>query len=123
MLFFRFFLGFCQIFLFYLFGEIAVRVLEIPFPGTLVGLLGLLIFLLFRKRPPVTLLAGATPLLKHMAVLFVPAVLGVGIYWQQISDNFTGIGLAIVVSTTISLGIRAWFAQRIMRSIAVESDE
>ncbi|MDO6476622.1 CidA/LrgA family protein [Alteromonas sp. 1_MG-2023] len=115
--------GLAAIFLFYFCGEMLVRVLALPFPGTLAGLLMLLAFQFLRRKTPVVLISGGAPLLRHMAMLFVPAVLGVGVYWQQISENLTGIGLAIIVSTTVSLGLSGWIAQRLLQSVAVDSEE
>jgi len=86
------------------------------------GLLMLLAWQFFRRKTPMLLLAGGTPILKHMAMLFVPAVLGVGVYWQEISENITGIALAIIVSTAVSLGIAAWIAQKILQSVVVRDD-
>ncbi|OFC69068.1 CidA/LrgA family protein [Alteromonas confluentis] len=121
-LFFRFLIGFSLICFFYFSGEMLVRVASIPLPGTLMGLLMLLAWQFFRRKTPMLLLAGGTPILKHMAMLFVPAVLGVGVYWQEISENITGIALAIIVSTAISLGISAWIAQKILQSVVVKDD-
>lgn len=120
--FFRFLTGFGLVCLFYFSGEMLVRVLSIPLPGTLMGLLMLLAWQFTRRQTPMLLLAGGAPILKHMAMLFVPAVLGVGVYWQDISANFSGIALAIIVTTAISLGVSAWIAQKIMQSVVVRQD-
>ena len=120
--FLRFLTGFGLICFFYFAGEMLVRVASVPLPGTLMGLLMLLAWQFFRRQTPMLLLAGGTPILRHMAVLFVPAVLGVGVYWKAISENFSGIALAIIVTTTMSLGISAVIAQRIMHSVVVRED-
>lgn len=109
-------LGFVLIFLFYFIGEIAVRVLSLPLPGTLMGLLLLLVFQFFQSRPSPILHAGGAPLLKYMSVLFVPAVLRVAIYWQHIEENLAAVSLAIVGTTIVSLGIAALLAQRLLGS-------
>lgn len=120
--FLRFLAGFGLICLFYFAGEMLVRVASIPLPGTLMGLLMLLAWQFFRRQTPMLLLAGGTPVLRHMAMLFVPAVLGVGVYWQDISENISGIALAIIVTTAVSLGLAAWIAQKIMQSVVVRDD-
>lgn len=74
----QFLVGFIVITLFYFAGELLVNLLNIPFPGTLVGLLLLLLFLFKRRRAPSVIVAGAAPLLKYMTLFFVPAVLGGG---------------------------------------------
>ena len=107
-------LGFGLIILFYFIGEIAVRVLSLPLPGSLVGLLLLLMFQFFQTRPSPVLHAGGAPLLKYMSVLFVPAVLGVAVYWQHIEENLAAIAFAIVGTTIFSLGLAAWLSQRLL---------
>ena len=99
----------------YLIGEFTVLVADVPLPGALIGLLLLLCGLLLRKRPPVTVSRGAQPLLTHMSVLFVPAVIGVGLFWDEVRANALGITLALVATTIVALGATAWIAQCLMR--------
>ncbi|WP_170308564.1 CidA/LrgA family protein [Alteromonas alba] len=100
----------------YLVGEFFVLVTDLPLPGALIGLLLLLSGLLLRQRPAVTVGRGAQPLLTHMSVLFVPAVIGVGLFWAEVSENALGIALALVATTIVALGFTAWFAQRLMKA-------
>ncbi|MDG6099983.1 CidA/LrgA family protein [Alteromonas sp. ZYF713] len=100
----------------YLVGEFFVLVTDLPLPGALIGLLLLLGGLLLRQRPAVTVGRGAQPLLTHMSVLFVPAVIGVGLFWAEVSENALGIALALVATTIVALGFTAWFAQRLMKA-------
>lgn len=95
-------------------GTALVTVLAIPLPPALVGLLLLLVGLILRGRPASAVGVAASPLLKHMSVLFVPAVLGVGLYWQDIQQQAWSLFVAIVVTTTLSLGITAWAATHIL---------
>ncbi|MBU2977789.1 CidA/LrgA family protein [Alteromonas sp. C1M14] len=119
----RFLAGFVLIVLFYFAGELLVSLLDVPFPGTLVGLLLLLVFLFQRKQVPSLIVAGATPLLKYMTLFFVPAVLGVGVYWEDIASSFTAIFIAIVFTTVFSLGISAWIAQKLMAPVVSKDSE
>ena len=100
----------------YLVGEFFVLVTDLPLPGALIGLLLLLGGLLLRQRPAVTVGRGAQPLLTHMSVLFVPAVIGVGLFWAEVSENALGIALALVATTIVALGFTAWFAQWLMKA-------
>ena len=87
---------------------------ELPLPGALTGLLLLLIILFVAPNVESSVAFAATPLLIHMSVLFVPAVLGVSLYWQQIQQNALALGIAIVLSTWVSLGIAAKVASKIL---------
>ena len=110
------FMGWLVIVSCYLVGEFIVLVLDVPLPGALVGLLLLLGALLLRQRPAVTVSRGAQPLLTHMSVLFVPAVIGVGLFWDEVRANALGIVLALVATTIVALGFTAWLAQRVLQS-------
>ncbi len=88
----------------------------LPLPGALTGLLILLaVLFIVPKAEPLVALA-ASPLLSHMSVLFVPAVLGVSAYWKEIAQNGWAIGIAIVITTCISLGISAKIAEKLLAS-------
>ena len=95
-------------------GMALVAVFAIPLPAALVGLLLMLVVLILRGRPAAAVGLAASPLLKHMAVLFVPAVMGVGLYWQDIQQQAWPLFVAIVITTTLSLGITAWAATHIL---------
>ncbi|NVK54797.1 MAG: CidA/LrgA family protein [Alteromonadaceae bacterium] len=108
-------LGWLAIVACYLLGEFLVLVADAPIPGALVGLLILLGGLLIHQRPVFAISRGAQPMLTHMSVLFVPAVIGVGLFWDTVSANALGIVLALVATTIISLGLTAWIAQQLLR--------
>ncbi|MDC8830162.1 CidA/LrgA family protein [Alteromonas gilva] len=95
----------------YLVGEFLVLVFNAPVPGALAGLLILLTILLLRQRSTPAISRAAQPLLTHMSVLFVPAVIGVGLFWDIVLSNVLGITLALVVTTVVSLGLTGWVAQ------------
>ena len=69
----------------------------VPLPSALTGLIILLaVLFIFPKAEPLVARA-ASPLLSHMSVLFVPAVLGVSAYWTEIAQNGWAIGIAIII--------------------------
>jgi len=97
----------------YYVGNLVTHTFALPIPGPLVGLLFLLsllfIFPIFEHHVANFAL---TPL-KHMSLLFVPAVLGVSLYWSEIQQNALAIVLAIVVTTSLCLGTTGWISQRL----------
>lgn len=99
----------------YFVGNVLTLVFSLPIPSILVGLVLLLSLLLLRQRPPTALAKSAQPLLKHMSVLFVPATLGVILYWPLIRDNWLPLLLAIVGSTLLSLAIVAKVNSLVLR--------
>jgi holin-like protein len=54
--------------------------------------------------------------LKHLSLLFIPAVLGVTMYWGDIKTYALAIVIAIVVTTSFSLGFTAWLSQQLLNS-------
>ena len=106
--------GWAAILFCYYAGVAAVSVFSIPLPPALLGLLLLLVMLKLRGRSATAVGLAASPLLKHMSVLFVPAVMGVGLYWQEIQQQAWPLFVAIVLTTTLSLGITAWAAMHIL---------
>jgi putative effector of murein hydrolase LrgA (UPF0299 family) len=95
----------------YFAGKAIVLVTGLLVPAPLVGLLLLFGLLQLHQRPPEILALAAQPLLKHMSILFVPAVLGVGLYWDSILANIWSLAGAIILSTIVCMGFTAWFAQ------------
>ena len=98
-------------------GEVMVRGLGLPMPGPVVGLMILLLLLLARDR--FAMLArgplqgdgveGASRgLLAHLSLLFIPAGVGVVQRLDVLAGNALAITAALVVSTTLSLGVTAW---------------
>lgn len=116
-------LGFTGIVCCYLFGEWVVNLTGVPLPGALLGMLLLLGILLLRQRSPGAVARVAQPLLGHMSLLFVPAVVGVMLFWPEVRQNLGGIVLALVVTTVISMGFTAWIAQRLMGNKAGKTGE
>ena len=69
-------------------GEVAVQVLALPVPGPLVGMLLLFVGLLLRSGLPGALRNAADALLRHLMLLFIPAVTGVMMYFDRIAREW-----------------------------------
>ncbi len=57
---------------------------------------------------------AAKPLLTNMSFFFIPAVLGIAVYWSTLQNNMLAILLAIVVSTIASLYFSYWIAKMLL---------
>jgi putative effector of murein hydrolase LrgA (UPF0299 family) len=93
-------------------GEIAARGLALPVPGPVLGLLllvaGLAVWNRMRPFDDATLQASglgrvAAGLLGSLALLFVPAGVGVTQHLGLVGEHGTALGLALVGSTLITL--------------------
>jgi holin-like protein len=109
------FIGAFAILLAYYGGVFLSGSLGLPIPGPLLGLVLLLSLLFAFPNIETHTTLVAQPFLKHMSVLFVPAVLGVGMYWSDIEANAMALVLAIGVTTALSLGLTAWVANKLMK--------
>ena len=105
--------GFTLLLLFQLAGETVVMLLGLPVPGPVVGMGFLLLFLILRKRDDQGLMDASNTLLKHLSLLFVPAGVGVVVHLARIEHEWFAIGVALVVSTLLTLvataGVMALF--------------
>jgi holin-like protein len=88
-------------------GEALVRVLGLPVPGPVAGMLLLFIGLRLRTAIPAGIDTAATGLLQHLSVLFVPAGVGVMLHVDRIADEWAAIMTAIVVSTVLTIAVTA----------------
>ena len=87
-------------------GEAAARLLHLPLPGPVLGMLGLAAALVWpRLRAPVGPAADA--LLAHLSLLFVPVGVGVMTHLALISQYGARMLLALVLSTWVGLAVTA----------------
>lgn len=104
--------------LFQLVGEIVVQASGAPIPGPVVGMTLLFIGLLLRGSVPEILRATSQTLLKYLALLFVPAGVGVMLYIERIVDEWLAILVALLLSTWLGIAVTAWVMTAVMRFTA-----
>ena len=76
--------AFALLLVFQLVGEVAVQALGLPLPGPLIGMLLLFGAPVVRGGMPGALADAAGSLLRHLMLLFIPAVTGVMMYFDRI---------------------------------------
>ena len=100
-------------------GEVVVRLLDVPIPGPVVGMV-LLLGVLHVRRPgdddPIVTVGGR--LLDHLQLLFVPAGVGVVAYAATLRDDALPLGVALVVSWVAGLATVGWVVQLLGRRAA-----
>ncbi|WP_206892074.1 CidA/LrgA family protein [Bacillus sp. NTK071] len=86
-------------------------VLSLPVPGSIVGMILLLIMLYLKWVPIGWIEKGANSLLNHLPLLFIPVTVGI----MQHLDFFSGKSLLLIpivlLSTWIVMGITGWLGQ------------
>lgn len=101
---------FCQ-----LLGEVIVRLFGWPMPGPVLGMLLLLGALMFRKRSSHDLDLTADGLLKYLALLFVPAGVGVMVYLDMIGKAWLVLAVTLMGSIIVTLVVTGLTMQWMLR--------
>ncbi|GAA4813971.1 CidA/LrgA family protein [Nocardioides caeni] len=109
---------------FQLVGELLVRVLDLPVPGPVVGMLLLFAFLRIRSYDDSgSIVRAGSALLRHLQLLFVPAGVGVVAYLGVLGDDAVPIVVAIVGSWLIGLVVVGWTAVGLERLLGRPRDD
>lgn len=93
--------GLVQLLLFQGLGEVISKLLGLPIPGPVVGLILLLATLLIRNKLDPDLDMVATGFTQNLGLLFIPAAVGVVMFIPQLAEY----GLAIAAILIISVGL------------------
>ncbi|MES2917838.1 MAG: CidA/LrgA family protein [Pseudomonadota bacterium] len=95
--------GFILLLLCQLAGELIARSLDVPVPGGVIGMLLLFIGLLLYRGVPEELEQASQGVLKHLALYFVPASVGIMTMGPLLAQEGVRIGVVMVLSTLIPL--------------------
>lgn len=95
------------ILLFQLVGEVASRALDLPLPGPVLGMVGLVAAMVAVPALGRMLQATAQGLLAHLSLLFVPAGVGVVAHLGVLSQAGPALAVALVVSTVAAIAVGA----------------
>jgi putative effector of murein hydrolase LrgA (UPF0299 family) len=95
-------------------GVVLSRLLHLPYPGPVVGMVLLLLAL---RWPAVQTRVGAvaTFLLSHLSLLFVPVGVGLIAQLGLLGQHGLRLMVVVVVSTWVGLGVTAWVLQWLLR--------
>jgi holin-like protein len=99
-------------------GEALARLLHLPLPGPVLGLVFMALLLQWPAvRAPVE--AAATPLLNHLSLLFVPVGVGVVAHLGLITQYGPRMLLALVLSTWVGLLVAALVLRALWPAVGV----
>lgn len=123
----EFLFGITTLLIFQLMGEVSVRLLNLPIPGPVAGLLYLLILLLilakFKKRRHESLEQSSLILLNHLSLLFVPAGVGVMVHFQRLQEEWLPITIALFLGVLITMATTALSMKFLMRFFNKNTDK
>ena len=103
---------------FQLIGEAISHGLNLPVPGPVIGFMLLLLALAIRGSVPGELRTTATGMLQHFGLMFVPAGVGVMVHLSRLRDEWLPIGVAVVLSTILTIACTALVMQWLMNRFA-----
>lgn len=86
---------------FYFLGELISNLFHGFIPGSVIGMILLFLSLFFKLLKPEAVKDTATVITKNMAVFFVPAGVGLMVYYEIISQSAVAILSSIVVSSIL----------------------
>jgi holin-like protein len=86
-------------------GEIITRMLHLPLPGPVLGMVILFCALVVRGSVPLDLGTVSGELLANLSLLFVPAGVGVMLHARLLADNWPALLVTLVLSATLTIGV------------------
>jgi holin-like protein len=94
-------------------GDWLVRATHLPVPGSVVGLVVLAALIETRVLPIELVRAAADLLVRHLALLYVPAGVALLAYWGVVRHDLVAITIAALASLVAVLLVVAHTAQRL----------
>jgi len=107
--------GLVQILLFQGLGELITHFLLPLIPGPVIGLILLLGFLALRKGVNASLDQVAITFSQHFGLLFVPAAVGVVMFWPYLKAHAVAIAAALVASVILTIAVTALVLKALSR--------
>ncbi len=107
--------GITILLIYQLVGEVTVRLLALPIPGPVLGMVMLFVTLTVRGRVDESVDTAANGLLSHLSLLFVPAGVGMMVHFGRIADEWLPIIVTLVLSTVLTMGATAGIMQLMSR--------
>ncbi|WP_432472328.1 CidA/LrgA family protein [Amphritea sp. HPY] len=109
--------GLLVLLLFQFVGELFVLTVGMPVPGPVVGMVLLLACLILKGDVPDYLRIPSEALLKHLALLFVPAGVGLMAHFQLLEADWLAILVALIVSTGVTIIVTGLILNRSAKAL------
>ena len=92
-----------------------MRATHLPVPGSVVGLVGLALLIETRVLPLEWVRAAADLLVRHLALLYVPAGVALLAYWGVVQHDLVAITIAALASLVGVLLVVGYLVERLER--------
>lgn len=114
---------FAVLLIFQCLGEALVFVLGLPIPGPVVGMLLLFLVLLYSPKLLAMVETTSNELLRHLALLFVPAGVGIIVSANSLEGQWVAVISSVLISTIATLVLTAAVMQFVTRVLSDPSQE
>ena len=104
-------------------GEAISLAFGLPIPGPVFGMLFLLIGFFIKDGLIERVRLTASVLLAHLALLFVPAGVGIIRHWERISSEWVAIAAILVLGTAITMVVTGLTIQFVAKRMGVDDDD
>ena len=99
--------GLVLLLLFQLLGNVAEMYFHLPVPGSVLGMFLLLVALIANDRLASWVRPISLVLISYLAVLFVPAGVGIMLHIDRLKNEALPIGVSLIVSTILTIAVTA----------------
>ena len=107
--------GLVRILLFQGIGEVVAKFVVPLVPGPVIGLVLLLAFLAWRGGVPEGVELVSAAFMRYLGVLFVPAAVGVVLFWPHLQRQALAIAAALIVSVVATVAVSALIVKLLSR--------
>lgn len=97
--------GLVLLLVFQLLGNVAEMYFHLPVPGSVLGMFLLLVALIANDRLASWVRPISLVLISYLAVLFVPAGVGIMLHIDRLKNEALPIGVSLVVSTILTIAV------------------
>jgi len=101
----------------YAFSDYLCNYYSLSVPPAIIGIFALFVCFIVMSCVPKAIYAAGQPLLKHMSLFFLPAIVAIVNYTDVIKAFPIALALAVIVTTLISLALTGLLAQWLMTSL------
>ena len=107
---------------FQLAGEFISAQFNLPFPGAVIGMGLLFLYLLVKGGTPEPLSTTSTALFPYIPLFLMPACVGAMGYWSLLQEEWLALIIALTVSTITTIALTPYIMQFFM-SLSSNADD
>lgn len=104
-------------------GEIVSKMLHLPIPGSVIGMVLLFLALVFNLLKIETIEIVGNYLLENLSIFFLPAGVGIMVYYPVIKDSWWSLLIFAIVVTGLTMSVVGQVVQFVQRRYETSTSE